>query len=136
MIHDILRRLLLAEPRGGERVVQRVSYRSLDVEQFGYMYEGLLDHVVRRAGEPVLALQGSKHKQPEIPLRELESRRGDALITFLAEETGRSANALTTPWPPTPTGASDAIAAVPARTRPLFERVRPYANLLFDLETA
>lgn len=56
---------------------RRLSYRTLDVEQIGYAYEGLLDHTALTAQEPVLAIRGKK--EPEIPLSELESlaARGD-----------------------------------------------------------
>jgi len=40
---------------GGER--RRLSFRALDVEQIGYVYEGLLELEVRTATEPVLALR-------------------------------------------------------------------------------
>lgn len=45
---------------GGER--RRLTFRALDVEQIGYVYEGLLELEVRTATEPVLKLrrQGSK----------------------------------------------------------------------------
>lgn len=39
----------------GER--RRLTFRALDVEQIGYVYEGLLDLEVRTADEPVLHLQ-------------------------------------------------------------------------------
>ena len=44
----------------GER--RRLTFRSLDVEQIGYVYEGLLELEVRTAVEPILALrrQGGK----------------------------------------------------------------------------
>ncbi len=133
---QILHRLLLAEGRlGGERVIQRVSYRSLDVEQFGYMYEGLLDHVVKRAAEPELALQGAKNRQPELPLRELEARSGDDLIAYLADQTGRSASALINALDADPDSRTlDAVWSACAGDETLYARVLPYANLLFDAE--
>jgi hypothetical protein len=39
---------------GGER--RRLTFRALDVEQIGYVYEGLLELEVRSAAEPVLGL--------------------------------------------------------------------------------
>jgi hypothetical protein len=39
---------------GGER--RRLTFRALDVEQIGYVYEGLLELEVRTAAEPVLGL--------------------------------------------------------------------------------
>src|SRR5688572_17996580 len=74
---------------------QRISFRGLDVEQIGHVYENLLGHMARRAEGPTMALQGKL--EPEVPLADLEAQRerGDeALIAFLTEETGRTANAL------------------------------------------
>lgn len=37
---------------------RKLSFKSLSVEQIGYVYEGLLDHTAKRAQETVLGLQG------------------------------------------------------------------------------
>ena len=63
-----------------------ISFRALDIEQIGHVYEGLLDHTAKRANEPVLGLAGSKDKEPEIPLATLEETRAKghaALVEFL-----------------------------------------------------
>jgi hypothetical protein len=78
---------------GGER--RRLTFRALDVEQIGYVYEGLLELEVRTAGEVVLGLsrlprwpQKIKHDS-EVPLAEAAGRLGTAeLIPWLAERTG------------------------------------------------
>ena len=36
-----------------------LSFRALDIEQIGHVYEGLLDHTAKRATEPVLGLTGA-----------------------------------------------------------------------------
>src|SRR5207245_7798235 len=76
---------------GGEK--RRLSFRELDVENIGHVYEGLLDHTALRATPPDVPVLGLKGKtEPEIPLPRLEAeqRRGQArLIEFLREETGR-----------------------------------------------
>ena len=54
---------------------RRLSFRALDIEQIGHVYEGLLDHTAKRATEPMLGLVGTKGKEPEIPLAELERLR-------------------------------------------------------------
>ncbi|MDK2599130.1 hypothetical protein QO179_05015 [Bacillus stercoris] len=63
-----------------------MSYRALDVEQIGHVYEGLLEHKVIRVPKVTLGLIGSqKTKNPSISLSELESARLDGeeiLITF------------------------------------------------------
>jgi hypothetical protein len=52
---------------------RRLSFKALSVEQIGYVYEGLLDHTAQRADRTVLGLEGSKGKEPEIALDELEA---------------------------------------------------------------
>ena len=54
-------------PGGGHAESRRLSFRALDIEQIGHVYEGLLDHTAKRATEPVLGLSGTKDKEPEIP---------------------------------------------------------------------
>ena len=72
-----------------------LSFRSLDVEQIGYIYEGLLEFTGARADELLLGLKGDKnHQNPEISLAELESLRMDSeekLIKHVVEKTGRTA---------------------------------------------
>lgn len=58
---------------GGPAEMRRLSFRALDIEQIGHVYEGLLDHTVKRAPEVVLELTGAKDKEPEIPLSKLEA---------------------------------------------------------------
>jgi hypothetical protein len=78
-------------PGGWEK--RRLSFRALDIEQIGHVYEGLLDHTVRRATEIVLSLQGKE--APDIPLPELRRRsENPGFVDWLAEETGRTAKAI------------------------------------------
>ncbi|MEX1098590.1 MAG: hypothetical protein WED34_21265 [Planctomycetales bacterium] len=76
---------------------RKISFRALDIEQIGHVYEGLLDHTAKRATEPVLGLAGTRHKEPEIALADLEriAAKGEKeLLKFLKDETGRSESAL------------------------------------------
>ncbi len=74
---------------GGQR--RKLSFRALDVEQIGHVYEGMLDHTAARAKGWVLGLSGTGGKAPEIELGELEAFMGDkALFEFLKERTGRT----------------------------------------------
>jgi hypothetical protein len=57
----ILRRLTTAENKDGR---QRVSYRALQVEQLGYVYENLLGYTVREAKEPMLLPTGGLEAFP------------------------------------------------------------------------
>jgi hypothetical protein len=82
---------------GGPAERRRLSFRALDVEQIGHVYEGLLDHTTKRASEPILGLRGTRDQEPEIPLAELERRLSQSpkdLHLWLKEETGRSETAL------------------------------------------
>ncbi|MGW0981103.1 Eco57I restriction-modification methylase domain-containing protein [Streptomyces xiamenensis] len=56
--------------RKGER--RRLTFRALDVEQIGYVYEGLLSYDGRRAAGVVVGLIGPLGKENEVPLEDLE----------------------------------------------------------------
>lgn len=94
---EALQLLQIKVPGGGPAEARRLSFRALDIEQIGHVYEGLLDHTAKRAAEPYLGLIGTREREPEIPLAELEKllAKGEAeLVKFLKEETGKSDNAL------------------------------------------
>jgi hypothetical protein len=94
---EALQVLQVRLPGGGAAEARKLSFRSLDIEQIGHVYEGLLDHTAKRATEPVLGLQGTRDKEPEIALAELEkiAAKGEKeLLKFLKDETGRSESAL------------------------------------------
>lgn len=69
MLH-VLRSVQIASLKGEAR---RISFRDIDVEQIGYIYEGLLGYTCARVDEPVLGLIGKAGVEPEIPLAKLES---------------------------------------------------------------
>src|SRR5262245_14452198 len=86
---------------GAPMEARRLSFRALDIEQIGHVYEGLLDHTAVRAQEPVLGLAGTRDQEPEIALAELEQqtkRDETTFIEYLQEQTGRSASALKKAW--------------------------------------
>ncbi|MGE3440418.1 MAG: type IIL restriction-modification enzyme MmeI, partial [Blastocatellales bacterium] len=102
---EALQFLEMKVPGGWE--TRRLSFRSLDVEQIGHVYEGLLDHTAKRAVSPVIGLIGAKNLEPEVELKELERRRErsenamaenamaeDALVSYLNEITQRSETTL------------------------------------------
>jgi hypothetical protein len=94
---EALQLLQVKVPGGGPAEARRLSFRALDIEQIGHVYEGLLDHTAKRASEPFLGLAGTRAKEPEIPLAELEKLRDegqDAFLGYLKDETGRSVAAL------------------------------------------
>jgi hypothetical protein len=101
-----------------------LSFQSLDIEQIGHVYEGLLDHTAVSAAELMVGLKGAKDREIELPLSELEpwsasllalknskkatnssstttsehpaqkSKTTAALLDLLEEKTGRSRSAL------------------------------------------
>lgn len=77
---------------GGVTEARRLSYRSLDVEQIGHVYEGLLDHGAVYVTDLAVGLRGKTSDGPEIAVEliEREAEKGhDALVEHLVKETGR-----------------------------------------------
>ena len=89
-----LQMLRMKLPGGGPATLRRVSFRGLDIEQIGHVYEGLLDYTAARATEPLLGLIGSKDIPiPFATLSDLESWRSqgdEVLIEKLSEITKRT----------------------------------------------
>lgn len=128
----LLESLQVLEDRGGARLL---SYRGLDVEQIGYVYEGLLEHTVARVSEPTLGLRGSqKAPNPNVGLSELESARDDGetvLVKLLEERTGRSASALSNDLRrEVDTETVGRLLLACGNDQELAERVRPFVHLL------
>ncbi len=127
----LLEALQLLQMKGEAR---RLSFRALDIEQIGHVYEGLLDHTAKRATEPMLGLVGRKLEEPEVALSELErlrAKRDDALAEFLKDQTGKTPNAIKKSLAVTVEGdQANRIRAVCGNDQGLWERVRPFAGLL------
>jgi len=131
---ESLQILRVKVPGGGPAEARRLSFRALDVEQVGHVYEGLLDHVAVRAKETVLGLGGAKDREPEIPLSKLEAERkkgGESFIKYLAEETGRSESALKKLLQAEPDGFSlQRLKVACNNDEGIYRQVLPYAGLL------
>ena len=67
---EVLRAAQIAELRG--EPARRISFRDIDVEQIGYIYEGLLGYSCADVREIIVGLIGKKGEEPEIPLSLLE----------------------------------------------------------------
>ncbi|SDG08474.1 hypothetical protein SAMN05421505_101351 [Sinosporangium album] len=80
-LRDLARR---DSAKKGER--RKLSFRSLDVEQIGYVYEGLLSFDGRYATDTVVGLVGTEGQEEEVKLRDLErlAAQGD-LAAALAD---------------------------------------------------
>jgi hypothetical protein len=112
-----------------------LSYRALDVEQIGYVYEGLLERTVKRTDEVTLELDATKSaKTPWVKLAELDSARLDGaarLAELLQECSGSSASRVRNDLakPVDDTLADRLLTACQGDTK-LRDRVKPYAHLL------
>ena len=145
---EALQILQVKVPGGGGVEPRKLSFRALDIEQIGHVYEGLLDHTAVRAADPILGLMGTKDKDPEISLAALEAQaaKGEsALVTFLKEQTGKSLSALQkavasqasqssgTGETPQDHQARQRLLIACNNDRALFDRILPFAKLIrFD----
>ena len=128
----LLRALQVLEQRSGALLL---SYRALDVEQIGHVYEGLLEHTVTRLPQTTLGLVGSQRaKNPNAVLSELESARLDgerALLDVLVEKTGRSESALRNALNKAVDDAAyGKVLQASGGDAALATRIRPFAHLL------
>ncbi|NUW43304.1 Eco57I restriction-modification methylase domain-containing protein [Nonomuraea rhodomycinica] len=89
---EVLRAVQIAHIKG--QPARRISFRDIDVEQIGYIYEGLLGYSCEEAAETTVGLIGSPGEEPEIPLAVLESLAAttttdtalaDALLAWVKE---------------------------------------------------
>ena len=83
----MLRAVQYVEVAGQRR---RLTFRALDVEQIGYVYEGLLELEVRTASEPMLLLQPARGKKPKespvAPLSEWAAMCAEDFTAIEAED--------------------------------------------------
>nr|WP_244942131.1 BREX-1 system adenine-specific DNA-methyltransferase PglX [Streptomyces coelicoflavus] len=132
--------------KGKDREVRTLSFRALDVEQIGYVYEGLLSYDGRRATEHMVGFIGPEGLEHEVPLRELESlaaKAGGSLKTLAKSIHEKWKD----PKPPAtagqlekklaPLGAEDAAEArrrlnAVTKDAALTERLLPFVGILRD----
>ena len=112
-----------------------LSYRALDVEQIGYVYEGLLERTVRRIGEVTLELDATKSAQsPWVTLAELESARldgTDRLTELLQQRSGSSASRVRNDLSkPADDALADRLLAACHGDTALRDRIKPFAYLV------
>lgn len=80
MVLRILDGLMMIDGRGltGERIRERLSYRSLDVESIGSVYETVMGFTAKRTTEPMIAVRDEKKLPNFIGLETLlEEKPGD-----------------------------------------------------------
>ena len=112
-----------------------LSYRALDVEQIGYVYEGLLERTVKRTAEVTLELDGTKNANaPWVALAELESARLDGterLSELLHERSGSSASRIRNDLAkPVDDALAERVLTACHGNTALRDRIKPFANLV------
>ena len=85
----VLEGLMTIKARGQGR--ERLSYRTLDVEQIGSVYEAVMGFTVRIASGPVLAIKAGKNNRMPVfvELQALLAKRGKDRIKDLKENAGK-----------------------------------------------
>ncbi len=116
-----------------------LSYRALDVEQIGYVYEGLLEQTVKRAPDVTLELDATKScKKPWVYLSELASASLDgeaALKKLLKERTGSSPSRITNDLAKEVTDADvDKLMVACYNDAELCQRIKAYYHFLREDE--
>ena len=112
-----------------------LSYRALDVEQIGYVYEGLLERTVKRTAEVTLEIDATKSaKSPWVTQAELESAKldgSDRLAELLRERSGSSTSRVRNDLAKSVDEAlADRLLAACHGDTALRDRIRPYAHLV------
>ncbi len=120
---------------GGSVEPRRLSFRGLDIEQIGHVYEGLLDHTAKRTNTTILGLVGSSDTEPEATLDELEqqAQKGEqALLDFLAERVSRKTASIQKSLAQSLEKQEERSRLMEAcdNSQEIFQRVQPYAGLL------
>ncbi|MFJ9886312.1 Eco57I restriction-modification methylase domain-containing protein [Streptomyces sp. NPDC091287] len=133
VVFEILDALLVLRRKGKGR--EAMSYKGLDVEQIGHVYEGLLEYGCERADEPYLGIALGRDGQYEavLPLAELETwQAAGSIERELKEATGVTSVAQIRK-------ALDAAGAVTAELHAssgnddeLAARIAPFAGLVDD----
>ena len=138
IVLHLLEALQLLEVKGAgknESETRRLSFRELDIEQIGHVYESLLDHKALRVSEPMLGLVGRRGEEPEVYLSELErhSEIGpSSLLTYVLKETKKQKKSAQHCLEADVSGEETRWLASCANDRELFHRVTPYAGLIRD----
>jgi type I restriction-modification system DNA methylase subunit len=129
---EVLRAVQFARLPG--EPARRISFRDIDVEQIGYIYEGLLGYSCEDVTEITVGLIGKAGEEPEIPLHVLEELGTTAAIESWVKEHQPAATL------PSKATLAKAIRAEPEDTDralravtsdvALRERLRPYTGII------
>jgi N-6 DNA Methylase len=129
---EVLRAVQFARLPG--EPARRISFRDIDVEQIGYIYEGLLGYSCKDVEEVIVGLIGKAGEEPEIPLRVLEELADAAKIEAWVKENQPAATlpsraALAKALRAEPEDADRALRAVTSDVE-LRERLRPFIGVI------
>jgi hypothetical protein len=130
---ESLQVLQMKVPGGGLSEARRLSFRSLDIEQIGHVYEGLLDHTAVRATTTVIGLRGAKNNELEIHLERLEQLRTEGetpLVEYIKEETKRSEPAIRRALTEHELSDGHKVLIACGQDVRLCDRIMPFAGLL------
>ncbi|GAA2987166.1 MULTISPECIES: Eco57I restriction-modification methylase domain-containing protein [Streptomyces] len=140
---EVLRAVQYARLKG--EPARRISFRDIDVEQIGYIYEGLLGYSCEDVDQVFVGLIGASGAEPEIPLFVLESlaetKQNDAALTTAilawikenqpaAKPPSKTALAKALGSAETVEDAEQALRAVASDDAELRERLRPFLGVI------
>ncbi|GAA4240015.1 hypothetical protein GCM10022254_63140 [Actinomadura meridiana] len=132
VVHQVLDALLILRHKRGKAAAERLSYKGLDVEQIGHVYEGLLEFSCLKVDEPYVGLIG--RDEPELPLHLLEEEHAKGATSFLAwlkDKCGATPKQLEKALAKTPdTVQAAALHAACDNDEELAGRIRPFLGLL------
>ncbi|TDE34189.1 type IIL restriction-modification enzyme MmeI [Actinomadura sp. 6K520] len=132
VVHEVLDALLILRHKRGKAAAERLSYKGLDVEQIGHVYEGLLEFSCLKVDEPYVGLLG--RNEPELPLRRLEAAHAKGAASFLVwlkDECGATPKQLEKALAKAPdTVQAAALHAACDNDEELAGRIRPFFGLL------
>ncbi|MFB6577097.1 Eco57I restriction-modification methylase domain-containing protein [Streptomyces sp. NPDC056402] len=127
---DALVKLKRTTPAGKVTSTERLSYKGLDVEQIGHVYEGLLEHSAIRLDEPRLGLKGKSGADVKLADLEEWSEAGH-LQAKTVKLAGLTAKQFTAAIATEPTGSQIGTLDAACDNDPeLADRVRPFYGLL------
>ncbi|MFC5379323.1 Eco57I restriction-modification methylase domain-containing protein [Aquipuribacter nitratireducens] len=139
---EVLRSVQVAQLKG--QPARRISFRAVDVEQIGYIYEGLLGYSCADVDDVTVGLIGAAGAEPEMTLDALDdlaelhqddTRLAEAIIaTVKASQPGATPASKAAITKALRTGdqmddVDRALLAV-TRDRGLIERLRPYIGII------
>lgn len=119
------------------RQMQRLSFRALDIEQIGHIYEGLLEYKAVRAEAVMLGLPATRdYPLPFITLSEMEelhAKGSKPLAEKIHDLTGKSSASLKKMLnKPPDLELSTRLRLVCQNDETLYQRVLPFANLICE----